>query len=293
MEAGLRQPPTVVAYSREDLRALPVPATAYVKPAIGTASSSVRRVQSGAELAAVAAGMDQELFDHGVLLQEAVEGPLAMLLAVFSHGRLTAWHAVMKMREGVRGAAAAKQAIDLPGACEDVARLGTRLCWHGPLALDAVLTDDGPIYIDVNPRLVEPAAAEHAGADLIAALLACDSASSPPRSGRAGTRTHQVLLALLGAAEHGGSRRAVLTELLHAAARRGCYRASAEELTPIRGDPLTLIPLAAISAALLVNPRLWRLFAGDAVAHYSLTGRGWRQLVEVSAETQPAGIDPA
>ena len=52
-----------------------------------------------------------------------------------------------------------------------MARLGEELDWHGALSLDAILTPDGPSYIDVNPRLVEPGNAWRAGVDLVDALM--------------------------------------------------------------------------------------------------------------------------
>ena len=70
-------------------------------------------------------------------------------------------------------------------------------------------------------------------------------------TGRPGVRTHQLLLGVLGAAQHGGRRRDVAGELLAAVSGRGSYLASTEELTPLAGDPLTAAPVAI--AALRCN----------------------------------------
>jgi len=65
---------------------------------------------------------------------------------------------------------------------------------------------NGPLFIDINPRLVEPANAWLAGVDLVGALV--DVATGGPArhatDGREGVATHQLLLAVLGAAQGRG-----------------------------------------------------------------------------------------
>jgi hypothetical protein len=64
------------------------------------------------------------------------------------------------------------------------------------------------VVIDVNPRLVEPGNAMAAGLDLVGAYLEIACASSPAArpDGRPGVRTHQLLLALVGAHQCGVGR---------------------------------------------------------------------------------------
>ena len=71
----------------------------------------------------------------------------------------------------------------------------------------------------------------------------------PPRMGRAGVRTHGTIALLLGAAAYGGTRRAVIAELARAVTRRGCYHASAEQLTPVLRDPPSAAALTFVVAA--------------------------------------------
>ena len=155
------------------------------------------------------------------------------------------------------------------------------LGWHGGLSMDVILTGDGPTIIDVNPRLVEPANAFFAGVDLVGAMLDCAAGGTaqvrPP--GRAGVRSHQALLAILGAAERTGSRRAVLSEAIDAFALRGAYLGSQEELTPIAGDPIAAVPVLAACLATLVAPSLWRMFYGGAVGAYAVTPEAWKAIV--------------
>ncbi len=108
----------------------------------------------------------------------------------------------------------------------------------------------------MNPRLVEPGNAWRAGVDLVEALMRVSLGEAVPvaEPPRPGVRTHQLLLAVLGAAQHGGGRRGVARELMLAVARRGPYAGSAEELTPVRRDPLAAVPVAAAAIATLIDP---------------------------------------
>jgi len=145
---------------------------------------------------------------------------------------------------------------------------------------DVIVTDSGPLFIDINPRLVEPVNALRSGVDLTAALIQvarCGSVSPQPAS-TPGARTHQLLLAVLGAAQHGGTRRDVVRTLRQALTRTADYRDSTEELTPAWS-----IPVIAATLATLVSPDAWRDFAGSTRA-YSLTPAAWQELLDHAEE---------
>jgi hypothetical protein len=146
-----------------------------------------------------------------------------------------------------------------------------------------ILGAEGPFFIDINPRLVEPANALASGVDLTGALLevALTGTSRPQPDGAPGVRTHQLLLAVLGAGQR-GRRRDVARELADAALRRGCYRDSREELTPSRGDLLAPVPVAAAALATLAWPPTWRQFVGGSAGAYSLTPAAWAELTEAA-----------
>jgi glutathione synthase/RimK-type ligase-like ATP-grasp enzyme len=302
---GVPQPPAVVAATAAEVeaagtelaRAGPAGWPLFVKMPIGTASAGVRRAGSPDELRQVAADYERlgAFGPEGVLVQQPVTGPLAMVQAVFARGELVAFHACQRVREGASGGASHKLGLDLPEAREHMARLGAALGWHGALSADVIIGPDGPRFIDINPRLVEPANALASGVDLTGALLEVARNGSartlepleslePQPAAAPGARTHQLLLAVLGAAQQ-GRRRDVAGELARAVLHRGEYRDSREELTPGRGDLLAPLPVTVIALATLVRPDVWRHFVGGSAGAYSLTPAAWSELTRAWAAT--------
>jgi len=282
---GVPQPRTVFAGSADDLRAwrsLPV----FIKVPIGTATTGVRRVGSAAALRTAAAELEAAgaFAGGGVVAQEPAAGPLVMAQSVFARGEMVAAHANLRVREGTGGGASHKRSLDQPAeVIKHLESLGRSLRWHGGLSADAILTEAGPVFIDVNPRMVEPGNAWRSGVDLTGALLDVARGGQPEAQppGRPGVATHQLLLAVLGAGADGRGRRGAAAEILDAVAHCGSYRGSAEELTPVRGDPLAAVPVVVAAAAMLVRPALWRRLTSGSVAGYALTPAGWDQLLSV------------
>jgi hypothetical protein len=302
--AGVPQPPAAVAASVTEIVAAGAELAGagqagagqagwplFVKMPIGTASAGVRRAGSPDELRQVAEDYERlgALGPDGVLVQAPVAGPLAMVQAVFARGELVAFHACERVREGAAGGSSHKLGLDLPEARTHIAALGAFLDWHGALSADVILGPDGPRFIDINPRLVEPLNALACGVDLAGALLEVarhGSAQSiePQPAAAPGARTHQLLLAVLGAAQQGG-RRDVARELTRAVLHRGEYRGSREELTPGRGDPLAPLPVTVTALATLIRPAAWRHFVGGSAGAYSLTPAAWSELTRAWAGT--------
>nr|WP_041757144.1 ATP-grasp domain-containing protein [Bradyrhizobium sp. ORS 278] len=280
--AGVPQPWTALITRAEDLRGITI-YPVFLKRPVSTASSGVRRARSADELAAAAHELGVGASE--LIAQVQVSGPLAMVQAVADHGRLTAHHACLRVREGVGGGAALKQSIVLPGLRDMLVRLIGTLDWHGGLSMDVIIGDDGPVIIDVNPRLVEPANALAAGVDLVGAMLdAATGGSGPERpAGAAGVRTRQTLLAILGAAQQHGTRTAVLREAINAIFARADYAGCAEELTPVTGDLRAAIPVLVALAASLIRPSLWRRFHAGAVGPYAVTPEAWAEIVAAAA----------
>jgi hypothetical protein len=204
-----------------------------------------------------------------------------MVQAVADDGRLVAHHACLRVQEGVGGGASIKESVDIPGMSAHLESLVGKLRWHGPLSVDVILTAQGPVVIDVNPRLVEPMNAHLAGVDLVGAVLDLARQRHPPTqlAGRLGTRSRQLLLAILGAAEGTGSRVAIVRELILALRQRGEYTDAIEELTPMTGDLIAAVPVVAAAISTIAWPSLWRSFVSGAVGPYSLTPEAWQDIL--------------
>ncbi|HKM87821.1 MAG TPA: ATP-grasp domain-containing protein [Xanthobacteraceae bacterium] len=281
-DIGVPQPASVIVGSMADLdRVSNFPA--FVKRPISTASSGVRRVSSKTELERAAKEMG--LGEQELLVQSHSSGPLAMIQAVADNGRLVAHHANLRIREGAGGGASLKESVTLPLMPEILERMVRALNWHGALSMDVIVTPAGPVVIDVNPRLVEPMNAYFAGVDLVSVMLDLAQASHPAlqRPGKAGVRSRQLLLAILGAAQHDGTRSAILRELVAVLYRRGEYAAADEELTPLHCDPIAAVPVIVAILFTLFRPSLWQTFQSGAVGQYSLTPQAWDQIVSAAA----------
>src|SRR5258705_8366855 len=275
---GAPQPQTFVISSADDLQDVATYPIVVKRP-VSTASSGVRRATNAQELGA--AVREFGLGQSELIAQSQASGPLVMVQAVVDRGRLVAHHGCLRLREGVGGGASLKESIALPGLADMLARLVAALDWHGALSMDLIVADGGPVIIDLNPRLVEPANALAAGVDLVAAMLdvAGDGPAQERSSSGAGVRTRQTLLAILGAAEQHGARGVVLREAFDAIFARGDYAGSVEELTPVAGDPLPAGPAVAALVASLIHPPLWRKFHAGAVGPYAVTPEAWDEIL--------------
>jgi hypothetical protein len=107
-------------------------------------------------------------------------------------------------------------------------------------------------------------------------------------AGRAGVRSHQLLLSILGAAQGETPRRSVAAELAQALRHTGPYYGSVEELTPIRRDSRTAIPVALAAATTIIWPPAWRWFVSGSVEAYALTPAGWDEILANLPSPRPA-----
>jgi biotin carboxylase len=280
-ELGIAQPRTAVVTGDDTIggwNSFP----AFVKAPVGTGSTGVIRVETTGQLeAAIPQFLDAGAgSDGGVLVQEAVMGTFVMAQCVFDGGHLVGFHVNQRVREGANGSAAVKQSVTLPSLRADLDRLGQALQWHGALSVDAIWDGTKALIIDVNPRLVEPGNALVSGTDMVTLLLAVATNTDVPTAAasRPGPRTHQLLMAILGAAQRGGRRRDVVREITLALRHRGVYRDSHEELQPLSGDWRAAILTAAAALVTLVRPGAYQFFTEGAVQRYSLAPEGWRRL---------------
>ena len=258
-QLGLPQPSTKIVQSANELRgAIRFPCV--VKTSVGTASRGIWFVRDDADLEDALLHLDASgAFADEMLVQDLVAGTTEKAQSVFCQGKLIGFHAFRQIAAGAGGGEAIKQSVSRPEMRAHLATIGEKLAWHGALSADYVVPANAaaPLLIDCNPRLVEPMSAYLAGVDLVGLLLGVSLGATPAAAseGRAGVRTHLAMQALLGCALRGGTRRKIIGECRHLLRGDGPYADSTEELTPVRLDRLSAVPLAMIAVALLVAPK--------------------------------------
>ena len=256
---GLPQPVTRIVKSASELRdAIRLPSV--VKTSVGTASRGIWFVRDEADLERALQDLNTcGAFADEVLVQDLVAGTTEKAQAVFCRGKLLGFHACRQIAGGAGGGEAIKQSVSRLEVRTLLATIGEKLAWHGALSIDYVLPDDSatPLLIDCNPRLVEPMSAYLAGLDLVGLLLKVSQGETPataPES-RAGVRTHLAMQVLLGCASRGGMRRDLVRECWRLLVGSGPYADGTEELTPVRLDRLSAVPLAVTAIFLLAAPK--------------------------------------
>ena len=296
-ELSIPQPESRIVHGESELRAersFPF----FLKMDYATASTGIWKIEGPADLARK---MD-ELKAQGWLdgrrewvVQKPARGPVERLQAVFDRGRLVGMHGYGQVREALGGGDVAKSSLDCLSHRPHLLRLGKHLRWHGALSLDSILENGVPLFIDANPRLVEPVNALLSGVNLAEALvrISCGEALQALPASRPGVRTHMLLMGLLSAADRRKSRIDVLRELGQAWAGRGLYAQSQEELLPFRRDPETLLPFAYTLARLLASPRAAGRLSSGTIAAYSLSPEAARQITSFCADALGDAPAPA
>jgi hypothetical protein len=270
-QLGLPQPGWQIVSAETDLAALSFPY--WLKTPFSTAGRGVRLV-ADEQSRTSAAGELLEQARGPLMAQEPAVGSYGQVQGLFDRGRLLAAHTSVQTGTGIGPSAAARLSVDHPAPRRDIAVLGEALAWHGGLTLDYLHREGEPQYIECNPRTVEPGNANASGVNIPqrqARLTMGEELPADPAVGRAGVRTHGTIALLLGAAAYQDSRRAVMAELARAATRRGYYRASREQLTPVIRDPPSAAALAFVIAQALASPRQATRQAGRAVSRYAIT----------------------
>ncbi|KAH6669198.1 hypothetical protein B0J14DRAFT_641125 [Halenospora varia] len=272
-DAGLPQPESIVVSKKEmedgNVKVEGSLFPAWLKTDIGTASQGVHRISNFTELTRGLRSLPFSQTNGELILQKEIQGKLLMISAIFSHGTLLAWHACLRLHEGVSGGASKKISLPLPIIATHLIQLGAHLSWHGALSLDAILENGEKLwYIDVNPRIVEPMNALLSGVDLVQTLLDVSFKYAPfatrkdgyegihASHGIEGIETHQSLLALLKATERG--RFFLLLEIFKVIFGLGMYKGSKEELVPLEwGDPWSVVVMGGLVVGLMVGGRGW------------------------------------
>jgi predicted ATP-grasp superfamily ATP-dependent carboligase len=256
---NLPQPPTRIVTSAQGLRdAMRFPAV--IKTSVGTASRGIWFVRHADDLELALRDLDAgDAFADEVLVQDLIAGTTEKAQSVFSRGTLLGFHAYRQVAAGVGGGEAIKQSVSRPLVRAYLEKIGAHLGWHGALSVDVIKPHEGtaPLLIDCNPRLVEPMNAYRSGVDLVGLLLRVSQSEDPAPlpEGRAGVLTHLAMQALLGCASRGGTRSDILRECALLLTAGGPYAGSSEELTPVRLDWFSAVPLTMTAAFLLASPK--------------------------------------
>jgi hypothetical protein len=302
---GLRQPATFIARTAHELfehgqALLRADGVCIVKAPAGTASTGVHRVRNQGELEAFCVARAAQADDTAavepepIVVQQLVEGPLERVQAVFANGQFAAIHCYRQLLEGPGGGDVLKLSVRRPAVVDHLRMLGAHLNWHGALSFDYILPADvqGPVYIDANPRLVEPMNAYLSGVDLAGTLVrvALNEAPGTVAVGVEGVRTRLGIPGLIERVNACG-RRAMLADFVAQILSTGRYAGTVEELTPCRDDLPSLVPLLTVLATLVVTPSAASRMSRDTIDSYALGECGYdfvRSLVSSRPRTTPA-----
>ena len=289
---SLPMPSTHIVRSRADLEALDH-FPSYLKTDYSTAGQGIWRVTDKVERDLVATALEQQGLLGGtreIVVQEEATGLLCQAQAVFAHGHLLAMHCTRTRGVSVGGGHSARRGVDHPQVQGHLVILGRALEWHGPLALDYLFDEASghPCYIEANPRLVEPMNATLSGVNLadltVRVALGEMGASGDTQCGRPGSRSHSLMAILLGIADHGGSRQEVLRTIVEDMRGRGIFAESREDLTPVRMDPPSLIPLGVVTGRLLLRPGAAHHIATGTVSAYSLSAAAVETIIALNGK---------
>lgn len=284
---GVPQPQTDMR-NLKDLASLNQAYPFFVKTAFGTASEGVWRVQDLSEKRSLLAELDHQGTNR-VVVQSEAGGRLERAQSVFDHGRLVALHSYQQLARGPGGGDVLKISVSRPDVVAYIEKIGAELAWHGALSFDYLREDESelPLFIDANPRLVEPMNGLLSGVDLAGALVDVSLGLSPRRqpAGKAGIITRLGMMGLMEAAARRGRRRDVIREAVLMIAGRGRYKDTVEELTPLRMDPLSAVPLTAVVVRLLLSTKSSARMTGDTVRNYCLTSETIKRLQEWNAKS--------
>ncbi|KLU63485.1 carbamoyl-phosphate synthase large chain [Peptococcaceae bacterium CEB3] len=250
----------------------------YMKLAYGTAGHGTWRISNKEGLFPVLQELDSGgYFDSNseLLVQNAVSGNLCVTQSLFDKGKMISAHCYRLRSEGVGGSASARVGVNHPMVIEHLRQVGEYLDWQGCLMLDYLFDNElqQPFYIEANPRPGETMNATLSGFNIIESLIEVSLGRVPKNTGisRCGVKTHSLMATLLGIASRGGNRRMLISEIGNAILHRRVYANSFEDLTNIKGDFLSIIPVVVIAIKLLIEPKSAGSLSQKAIVNYSLT----------------------
>jgi len=276
-EINLPHPVTSITHSYAELEknSLNFQPPYFLKTSFGTASNGIWRVENQHTISKLKPELIQQFTRGGeILIQAAATGFFEQAHAIFDQGVLLALHCTRRLLEGEGGGAIIKTGVHRPLVREHFMKIGNQLNWHGSLSIDYFWNEgnQAPAYIDANPRITEPVNALVNGINLadLQVRLSLGEKIKPFADGTPPYSTsHSTLQVILGAARHRYARRDVIFNLLSSLFNKGLFKNSRNGVTPISDLP-SLIPLAGIILAVIIDPHKGQQLAYKAINNYSL-----------------------
>ena len=235
----------------------------YLKANYSTAGQGVWYIESREEFdqlltQLISQGNPRE---NRFMIQKQAVGDLCQAQAIFDCGRLIALHCTQTCGSSIGGGHAARTSVDHHLIRGHFQMLGAYLNWSGPIALDYIYNTEThePLYLEANPRLVEPMNAFLSGINFpklnVQIALKDPVIQDHPMQGKTGVRSHSLLAILLGEANDGRSRRELLKTIFQSIERSDLFEESMEDLTPFSQDMESLLPFMVVFIRLMLNPR--------------------------------------
>ncbi|MHC5215140.1 carboxylate--amine ligase [Enterococcus sp. LJL128] len=209
-----------------------------------------------------------------LMIQKNVSGTYGQVQALFEEGKLIAVHSSQQTGIGPGGSAAARISCDSTEAIQQLNAFGRHTGWNGGITFDFIKNKHQLLFIECNPRMVEPGNAAAAGVNFPELLIGLNEkqefTDQPLRIGKAGVKTHSTLALLMGTAEKTESRLEILKIFFSCLFHKGMFKESREVLTPLNDLP-SLLPLMVAFIIFLMNPKVHRKMTAQAVNNYSLS----------------------
>ena len=253
---------------------------AYLKSSYGTAGNGVMLVNNKKQLADSIRNALTEF--NPMIIQAPAKGKLQCQVQVlYLRGNLVCCHSTTLKAVGIGHSQAARLSISHPTIKPYLIELGKKLNWDGAMAVDYFYDDtDGPEFIEINPRMVEPMNAVYSNINFPKILL--DMTLNKPISydmqSKDGVLSTSLLSMILGIAYETNSRREIIKMIMHSIFKKEEFKNSREDLTP-PFDKLSYIVLLFAILKLLINPKNAISLSSGAIGDYSLSASAIQNII--------------
>jgi glutathione synthase/RimK-type ligase-like ATP-grasp enzyme len=253
---------------------------AYLKNSYGTAGNGVSLVNDKKQLASLIKNNLTEF--NPMIIQAPAKGKLqCQVQALYLNGSLVCYHSTTLKAVGIGHSQAARLSISYPTIKPYLIKLGKKINWDGAMAIDYFYDDiNGPEFIEINPRMVEPMNAEYSNMNFPKLLL--DMTLNKPISydlrSRDGILSTSLLSMMLEIAYKTNSRKEIIKMVIRSLSKKGEFKNSREDLMP-SFDKLSYIVLIFAIFKLLINPKNAINLSSRAIGDYSLSASAIQKII--------------